>query len=55
MMVEGAKRLGKDPTQAPRWSGFMRDVGFMDVVKERMEWPIGPWAKGEDEKVGSLV
>lgn len=52
MMVEGAKRLGKDLTQAPRWSGLMRDVGFVDIVDKRMAWPIGPWTKGKMRRMG---
>jgi hypothetical protein len=47
MMVEGARKLGRDLTQAPRYSGFMREVGFVDVVEKWMAWPIGPWAKGK--------
>jgi hypothetical protein len=50
MMVEGAKRLGKNLTQAPRYNSFMREVGFVGIVEKHMAWPIGPWAKGEKMK-----
>ena len=29
----------------------MREAGFVDVVEKRYTWAIGPWVKGEKEKV----
>jgi hypothetical protein len=47
MMVDGARRLGKDMTQTSNWAGAMREVGFVDVREKKLAWPLGGWAKGD--------
>jgi hypothetical protein len=33
MMIEGARRLGKDLTHAPRHKSYMEAAGFVDIVE----------------------
>jgi hypothetical protein len=49
-MIEGARRLGKDLTQASRYGSFMREIGFVDIVEKHLAWPIGPWPKDKKMK-----
>jgi len=43
--MAGAKILGQNLTEAPRYKEYMEQAGFVDVVERQVAWPIGPWTK----------
>ena len=48
--MAGGAALGKDLTRARRYKEIMEEVGFVDVVEKRTQFPIGTWAKGKKMK-----
>ncbi|KAK0127882.1 hypothetical protein ONS96_007382 [Cadophora gregata f. sp. sojae] len=54
LIMEGTRRLGKDWTRVRRYRDMMCEVGFVDVVERRFEWPVGTWARGEKMKTLGL-
>jgi hypothetical protein len=54
MMVNGAEKLGKIITHAPNYQRYFHEAGFVDVVEERLHWPLNPWPKGKYYKTLGL-
>ena len=53
--LEAGTRLGRDMLAPEKYKGWMREVGFADVVEKRLAVPGSPWAKGRNNKrMGSL-
>ncbi|MCJ1361934.1 hypothetical protein MMC16_001035 [Acarospora aff. strigata] len=44
-VLEGAYKIGRDPSPGPKLESWIRDAGFQDVKHEVYKLPIGPWAK----------
>jgi hypothetical protein len=40
MMIEGARRLGKDLTHAPRYMSYIEAARFVNVVEKKFQWPF---------------
>ena len=51
MLMDASRALGKDWNRVPRYKGYLEELGFVDVVERRFPCPIGPWAKGEKNKI----
>ena len=50
-MVDGLKNLGKDFEKVKEYGSYMKEAGFVEVVEKRYTWAIGPWVRGEKQKV----
>jgi hypothetical protein len=48
--MAGGAALGKDFTRARRYKEMLEEIGFVDVVEKRTQFPIGTWALGEKMK-----
>ena len=47
LSIKAAVDRGRDPSPGPKLEGWVRDVGFKDVVHQRLKLPIGRWPKDE--------
>lgn len=47
LMIEGARKLGRDFTHAPKYKEYFQKAGFVDIVEEKFQWPFNTWPKGE--------
>lgn len=47
LMIDGAKKLGRDFTHAPKYRRYFEEAGFVDVVEEKFQWPFNTWPKGK--------
>ena len=50
LMLEGAQKLGKDFTHAPKYKSYFEAAGFVDVVEHQFQWPFNTWPKGSYHK-----
>ncbi|RDW81850.1 hypothetical protein BP6252_02962 [Coleophoma cylindrospora] len=50
LIMAGAEALGKDWSRVPKYKAFLQEAGFVDVVEEKYDIPIGTWAKGKINK-----
>jgi hypothetical protein len=50
-LIEGAKLIGRDWYCTPKYAGWMRDVGFEDIVERTFYWPGNTWPKGKKQKL----
>jgi ubiquinone/menaquinone biosynthesis C-methylase UbiE len=50
-IVEAAAVDNIDTQIAPRFAEYFKRAGFINIVKQEVIWPVGPWAKGEREKM----
>lgn len=48
--MAGGAALGKDFTRGRRYKEVLEELGFVDVVEQRTQFPIGTWAKGKKMK-----
>ena len=48
--MAGGAALGKDFTRARRYKELLEEIGFVDVVEKRTQFPIGTWALGAKMK-----
>jgi hypothetical protein len=56
VLEEAAKKMGRDVRAPGKWEGQLKEAGFTNIHFYWMEIPIGPWAKGEKNKLlGKLV
>jgi hypothetical protein len=55
-MIAAGQRIGLD-FQAPiKWPKLLEAAGFVDIHVKWVNWPVGPWAKGDKYKLmGRLV
>ena len=44
-LIEGANKVGREPSPGPLLGDWMRDAGFVNVVTETFPLPIGTWPK----------
>jgi len=51
LLVEGAKKLGRNWHGPPHYARWMRDAGFEDVVEKIVQLPINTWPKGQKNKL----
>jgi hypothetical protein len=51
LLVEGAKKLGRNWHGVPHYAQWMRDAGFEDVVEKVIQVPINCWPRGEKNKI----
>ncbi len=49
--MAGAAALGKDFTRTRNYKTMLEEIGFVDVVERRTQFPIGTWAVGKKMKV----
>jgi hypothetical protein len=49
-LLAGGAALGKYLTRGRRYKEIMEEIGFVDVVEKRTQFPIGTWAVGEKMK-----
>lgn len=50
-LIAGGAALGKDFTRAEKYKEIFEEIGFVDVVEKRTEFPIGTWAAGKKMKI----
>ncbi|KAF2090208.1 S-adenosyl-L-methionine-dependent methyltransferase [Saccharata proteae CBS 121410] len=50
MVREGAARAGIDTVACLSFEDKLRDLGFIKIKKEHVQWPLTPWPKGSLEK-----
>ncbi|KJR83426.1 sam domain protein [Sporothrix schenckii 1099-18] len=56
VMMEASKKAGFLLNTCGKAADFMREVGFVDIVRVPYKWPIGRWPKNERMKeLGGLV
>jgi hypothetical protein len=48
--MAGGAALGKDFTRARRYKEVLEELGFVDVVEKRTQFPVGTWAVGKKMK-----
>jgi hypothetical protein len=48
--MAGGAALGKDLTRGRRYKEILEEIGFVDVVEKRTQFPIGTWAAGKKMK-----
>jgi hypothetical protein len=48
--MAGGAALGKDLTRGRRYKEILEEIGFVDVVEKRTQFPIGTWAMGRKNK-----
>ncbi|KAL3422992.1 methyltransferase domain-containing protein [Phlyctema vagabunda] len=44
-IVEGIKKIGREPEPGPKLEGWVRDAGFENVFHQVLPIPVGPWPK----------
>ncbi|PMD63054.1 S-adenosyl-L-methionine-dependent methyltransferase [Hyaloscypha bicolor E] len=49
-LMAGGAALGKDLTRGRRYKEILEEIGFVDVVEKRTQFPIGTWAMGRKNK-----
>ena len=49
-MIEGARNMRRPLDVSHRFTEWMVEAGFVDVVEVLYKWPLNPWPKGEKEK-----
>jgi hypothetical protein len=51
LLVEAAKKLGRNWHGPPHYAQWMRDAGFEDVVEKIVQLPINTWPLGQKNKL----
>ncbi len=44
-LLDGCRRVGREPCPGPKLLGWMRDAGFTQLRHQRFVLPIGTWPK----------
>ncbi|ORY19271.1 S-adenosyl-L-methionine-dependent methyltransferase [Clohesyomyces aquaticus] len=47
---EATHKSGRSWDNVQHYAQWMAELGFVDVVEKRYNWPCGPWAKGDKMK-----
>lgn len=47
LLVESARKAGKEPNPGPKLEEWVKAAGFQNVVKQKFKLPIGPWPKDQ--------
>lgn len=50
LILEGARKMGRDWHCTRKYAEWFRDVGFENVVERRFMWPVNSWPKGKKQK-----
>ncbi|KAJ9157233.1 Methyltransferase domain-containing protein [Pleurostoma richardsiae] len=50
-MLEGVRRMGRNPLAALQLNKLMAEAGFVNITEKRLAVPINAWAKGAEHKV----
>ncbi|TAQ83846.1 hypothetical protein B7494_g7830 [Chlorociboria aeruginascens] len=50
LMIEAAKKLGRDFEKVKRYKGWMEEAGFEEVSETYFAWPTNTWPRGEYHK-----
>ena len=45
LLIEGYRKLAREPCPGPRLKGWLKEAGFEDVTHSKYKMPVGPWAK----------
>jgi SAM-dependent methyltransferase len=51
LMLAATAALGKDWSRAGMYKEYFQQVGFVDIVELKYNWPVGRWARGKKEKL----
>ncbi|KAF2672387.1 S-adenosyl-L-methionine-dependent methyltransferase [Microthyrium microscopicum] len=51
VMLEAGKRIGLDFEAPEKWREWLEAAGFVDIHMKWVNWPIGPWAKHQKNKI----
>lgn len=51
LLVECAKKLGRNWRGPPHYAQWMREAGFENVVEKVIQLPINVWPKGQKNKL----
>jgi hypothetical protein len=51
LVAESISRSGIDPLAVTKFSEYMREAGFINIKEQPIQWPVGPWPKGNREKL----
>jgi hypothetical protein len=56
LISEALHSSGIDPDPTIKYKQRMEEVGFVNAHTQHIQWPVGPWPKGNREKlVGRLM
>jgi hypothetical protein len=50
-MLAATAALGKDWSRAAIYKEYFQQVGLVDVVEVKYNWPVGRWARGKKAKM----
>jgi hypothetical protein len=50
-IAQAAANDGIDANPTGLFRGMLERLGFEDIREQPLQWPIGPWPKGEREKI----
>ena len=55
-VVQATQRIGLDFQATNKWPELLEAAAFVDINVKWVNWPIGPWAKGDKYKlIGQLT
>jgi SAM-dependent methyltransferase len=54
-MIEGVRKIGKDPLAAVNLKQWMKEAGFVNVTEKNFSVPANTWAKGEEQKIRGMM
>jgi hypothetical protein len=56
LAASAIKKLGGNLSAPKLWEEQLEAKGFINITAHWMNWPVGPWAKGEKNKIiGKLL
>lgn len=50
-MLAATTALGKDWMRAGMYKEYFQQVGLVDIVEVKYNWPVGRWTRGKKEKL----
>lgn len=53
-LYEASLKIGRDWECSPKYKRWFEEVGFVDIVERKMQWPQNTWPKGEKNKTLGL-
>ncbi|KAH8902087.1 S-adenosyl-L-methionine-dependent methyltransferase [Coniochaeta sp. PMI_546] len=51
LMLEGVKKIGRDPLSPLRLNALLKEAGFVNITETRLPIPTSPWPKGKRQKI----
>ncbi|OAA65534.1 methyltransferase domain-containing protein [Niveomyces insectorum RCEF 264] len=56
LMLDGVRRLGREPLVPLRCKQWLTELGFVGVTERKFAVPANPWARGDEQKIrGALM